>query len=117
MCTLSSTCETSQVDLWTEQLLSASTSTVTPRVALTCSLVTPFRCLISDGEPGDWGKLKLKLEALSVTELQTEGRSVDGRSMLDLSLWLTSMVPQLQVVRRQSIEIPEIHNPRYLDFC
>ena len=27
----------------------------TSRVVLTCSLVTAFRCLFNDGEPGDWG--------------------------------------------------------------
>ena len=39
----------------------------------------------------------------------TKDRSVDSRSMLDFTLWMAPMVPQLQVVRRLSIEIPEIH--------
>merc|ERR1712136_152532 len=46
--------------------------------------------LISDDEPGVWGpdaKLMLKVGALLVTVKQhTEGRLVDSRSMLDLSV-------------------------------
>ena len=59
----------------------------------------------------------LKFEALSLTvnSIPRVTRWIADRFWI--SLWMAPMVPQLQAVRRQPIEIPEIHCPWYLDFC